>query len=170
MRHTTKISVFICTTLLLAGCAVSVNLPEGFDGTIPENANRVDVTSEQSVKELFDSMQEWLPAQGFAIESANEVSRTIETSGAEIGQRTRMKIKLRIRPHESGGSQMEAIGTWSSDVEESTFSSASQNISSEEKNWYVASWSGKTRSSYAYSKLIGTFHDLPSIDQRYVKQ
>ncbi|MFK7848378.1 MAG: hypothetical protein AB8G77_24025 [Rhodothermales bacterium] len=169
MHITTKICAFICTTLFLAGCAISVNLPDGFDGTIPEKANRVDVTSEQSVEELFETLQEWLPAQGFSIESANELSRTIETTSAEIGQRTRMKIKLRISPHELG-SHMEAIGTWSSDVEESTFSAASQNVSSEENDWYVATWSGKTRSSYAYSQLITTFHDLPAIDKRYVKQ
>lgn len=169
MRRYTKHSAFICAFLLFAGCAIAVNLPEGFDGTIPEKANRVDMVSEQSVEEFFESIQAWLPAQGFAIASANELSRIIETTSTEIGQRTRMKVKLRISPHESGA-RMEAIGTWSSDVEESTFSAASQNVSSEENDWYIATWSGKTRSSYAYSQLIALLYEFPAIERRYVKQ
>ena len=159
----------LCTALVFAGCAIPVNLPDGVEGQIPDGANRLDVISDQSVEDLFGSVQEWLTAQGFPIESADEISRTIDTQSADIGQRTSMKIRMRINPYERGA-KLEAIGSWSSDVEEATFDSSSDGVSSEEVDWWPAVWQGSDRASYAYAKLVTAFHDMPSIEKRYEVQ
>ncbi|MEM8487185.1 MAG: hypothetical protein AAF564_16650 [Bacteroidota bacterium] len=169
MRYPKSILLLAAFALLVSACSVPANLPEGFDAEIPKGANRVDLISDKSVEDLFNDLQQWLPAQGFAIEDANEVTRTIETGVTDIGQRSTMKIKLRINPYERGA-KMEAIGTWSSDVEEATYASASENVSSEEVDWWPATWEGENRASYAYARLINAFYDMPATEKRYVKQ
>lgn len=159
----------LCVAVLFTSCSIPISLPEGVEGNIPDGANRIDVISEQSVEDLFASVQEWLPAQGFAIEDANDVSRTIETVAADIGQRTTMKITMRINPYERGA-RLEAIGSWSSDVEEATFASASEGVSSEEVDWWPAVWQGSDRASYAYAKLITAFHEMPAQEKRFEVQ
>ncbi len=161
--------LFLSVLTLFAGCAIPINLPEGVEGQIPDGANRVDIISDQPVDELFDSVQNWLIQQGHPVEIADDISNTIETSTTDIGQRTSLKIKLRISPYERG-SKIEAIGSWNSDVEEATFASASEGVSSEEMDWWPAIWQGPSRASYAYSMLVTTFHDMPAKETRYVKQ
>ncbi len=147
--------------MLFPACSTPINLPEGFDAEIPNGANRIDLISDKSVEDFFDELQTWLPANGFPIEDANEVTRTIETGIADIGQRRTMKIKLRVNPYERGA-KMEAIGSWSSDVEEATYASASEGISSEEVDWWPAIWQGETGGSYAYAQLINAFYEMPA--------
>ncbi len=169
MQYSKSFLLLAVFALFLSACSAPVTLPDGFDAEIPEGANRVDLFSDKSVEDLFSDLESWLPAQGFSIESANEVTRTIETQITDIGQRSTMKIKLRINPYERG-SKMEAIGTWSSDVEEATFASASEGVSSEEIDWWPAVWKGENRASYAYARLINAFYDMPAAEKRYVKQ
>lgn len=169
MQYSKSFSFLAVFALLVSACSVPVNLPEGFDAEIPSGANRVDLISDKTVEGLFNDLQTWLPAQGFTIEEANEVTRTIETGITDIGQRSTMKIKLRINPYERGA-KMEAIATWSSDVEEATFASASEGVSSEEVDWWPAVWEGENRASYAYARLINAFYDMPATEKRYVKQ
>ncbi len=76
---------------------------------------------------------------------------------------------MRINPYERGA-KLEAIGSWSSDVEEATFDSASDGVSSEEVDWWPAVWQGQSRASYAYAKLVNTFHEMPAKEKNYVKQ
>lgn len=159
----------LCVLVFAAGCAIPVNLPENFDGQIPEGANRFDLISELSVDQMFDQVQKQLESEGFAVKSAEKVSSIIETEGADIGQRTAMRIKLRIQPYERG-SRLEAIATWTSDVEESALGAASGNVTSEEEDWWAASWQGKTRASYAYARLVSTFYEMPALERKYVKQ
>ncbi len=163
------IYVFLFASALLVGCSIPINLPEGVEDQIPDGANRVDVISDQSVEELYEAALAWLPTKGFVIEDANEVSRTIETNGAEVGQRTTMKIKLRVNAYERGA-KLEAIGSWSTDVEEATFDSAAEGISGEDIDWYPAVWQSSARGSYAYAQLANTFHEIPAAEKRYVKQ
>lgn len=174
MRQQTLPVTLLCAiaigiAVFSAGCAIPISLPEGVESQIPDGANRVDIITDQSVDELFTSVQEWLTAQGYSTETANDVSRTIDTNSADIGQRTSMKIRLRINPYERG-SKLEAIGSWSSDVEEATFASASDGVSSEEIDWWPAMWQGSDRASYAYAKLVSAFHDMPAQEKHYVKQ
>ena len=162
--------VLICAVFLFAGCAsVTITLPEGVKDQIPQGANRIDVITDQTVDELYNSIQQWLPAQGFTIESANEITRRVETAPGEIGQRSRLKLTLRVNPYERG-SRLEAIGMWTSDIEEATYESAGTGVSGEDKDWFAAIWTGAGRSSYAYAKLVEIFYDMPATEKRYIKQ
>ena len=168
MQRIVKLTL-VLFAFVFAGCSISMNLPDGVEDQIPNGANRLEVITDKSVEETYEDVQAWLTSKGYPTETADEVSRTIDTMPAEIGQRTTLKIKLRINPYERG-SIMEVLGTWSSDVEEATYDTASQGLSSEEVDWWPAVWQGKTRASYAYAQLINTFHDMPTREVRYTKQ
>ncbi len=159
------------TLFLLSACSITSELPNGVEGQIPENANRVDVYSDQPVDRMFTELQQWLPGNGFPIKDTNEVTRRIDTEGADIGQRTTMRITLRVIPH-TNGSKMEAIGSWSTDVEETQYdASSAAGVSAEQVDWYPAIWQGgSNRSSFAYAQLVTLFHEMPAMDRVYVKQ
>lgn len=157
----------ICLTCI--GCAVTVDLPQEKIDQIPDNANRVDVYTDDMMGDTFEKVKVFLTENGFTIKDENALSHRLETDLKEAGQRTKFGVTLRVAPIDNG-SKIEAIGTWSSDVEEATFASASQGTTSEDMDFWQAVWGGSSRSNYAYSQLVLLFDQYPAREVRYVKQ
>jgi hypothetical protein len=121
------------------------------------------------IDETYANVKMYLFDRGYTIRDENEVSHRFETNLVEVGQRTKLSVTLRVSPIDNG-SKIEAIGTWSSDVEESTLEMASQNVSAEDQEFALATWGGTNRSSYAYSQLVLLFDNYPAREIQYVKQ
>ncbi len=159
--------LLICLTSI--GCAVTVDLPQEKIDQIPPEANRVDLYTDDMIGDSFEKVKVFLTENGFTIKEENELFHRLETNLKEAGQRTKFGITLRVAPIDNG-SKIEAIGTWSSDVEEATFASASQGTTSEDMDFWQATWGGSSRSNYAYSQLVLLFDKYPAREIRYVKQ
>lgn len=152
-------------------CTITSELPAGVEEQLPENANRVDVVTDQEVDLLFTNIQRFLTDHGYAITEANDLTHRIDTEWADIGNRTTMRITMRVVPHQAG-SKLEAIGLWSTDVEESSYDATNAaGVSVEHVDWWPASWQGGgDRSSFAYASLVTLLHELPATERNYVRQ
>ena len=154
---------------LIAGCAVTSDLPQDKIDQIPDGANRVDVYSDLSVEELSNQVKQFLIERDFGIAEESEITRRVETTGKDVGQRTMLKIVFRTSPYEQG-SKLEAIGSWSSDVEEFNIPGSDDRVSSEDTDVYQVVWTGSGRGSFAYAQMVKLFDAFPSREVRYVKQ
>ena len=154
---------------LMAGCAVSVNLPQEKIDQIPPGANRIDLYSDLPVDELNEQIKQFLTERGFPIREEDTINRRVETAARDIGQRTSLYIVYRTSPYESG-SKLEAIGVWSSDVEEFNIPEPDQRVAAEDMDAYQVTWTGAGRSSYAFSQMVLLFDEFPAREIRYVKQ
>ena len=164
-----RLPLVLVFSLALAGCAVTADIPQEKLAMIPDNANRIDVFTDKEVDASMEEVTQFLGDHGFRIKSKDDISKRIDTEHIEVGSRTKLRLTMRLLPI-PGGSKIELVGAWSTDVEEATFESAGTGVSVEEQNWYPVVWQSAPRADLAYGEMIKLFDDYPATEIKYVKQ
>ena len=156
----------ILAVLLFAGCSIKSTLSEEMAANIPEGANTVFVRSTENADTLYARTKRLLMELEFTIKEENDISRRIVTNPKRLGQNTGIAITLRTSTV-PGGAEVEALGQWSTNVEEGNMGTVGRDISGQDEDWYRATWMKSARDSYAFGEMVNMFQPVADNGFRY---
>lgn len=156
----------LLAVLFFAGCSIKTTLSEDLAADIPDGANTVFVKSTESADTLYARTKRMLMEMEFTFREENDISRRIVTNPKRLGQNTGIAITLRTTTV-PGGAEVEALGQWSTNVEEGNMGTVGIEISGQDEDWYRATWMKSARDSYAFGEMVSLFQSVADNGFRY---
>ena len=104
-------ATFVLFTLLLTSCVTTSNIPTEVSSEIPDDANAIELYSNESSSDFYKTVYQHLASEGFSISQENSEMGTLSTGFKEVGQETTLKIDVFVEKG-NNGSKATLRGSW----------------------------------------------------------
>lgn len=102
---------FVLFALIFTSCVTTSNIPTEVFSEIPDDANAIELYSNESSSDFYKTIYQHLASEGFSISQENNEMGTFSTGFKEVGQETTLKIDVFVEKNDNG-SKATLRGSW----------------------------------------------------------
>lgn len=147
--------------LLLTGCvSAGKMIDDDVAASIPRGANVVELRSDLSPGDLYNDLYEHLARSGYEIMQSDDGRGTLSTAPRDIGEDTRLAIRVFVEEDEAG-SRASMRGTWGVSGTFGAGFSAALGASVNDGAADPAVWKGSGRPALAFGRMAEVASRLP---------
>lgn len=103
--------IFVFLAFLFTSCVTTSNIPTDVSSEIPDDANVIELYSNESPSDFYKTIYRHLASEGFSFAQENADMGTFSTEFKHIGQDTVLKISTFIEESDNG-SIAKLRGSW----------------------------------------------------------
>lgn len=158
---------FVLFALLFTSCVTTSNIPIEVSSEIPDDANAIELYSNETSADFYETIYKHLASKGFSISQENSDMGTLSTEFKEIGQETTLKMDVFVEESENG-SKATLRGSWGVTTSMGAGITAATGSSLGGTSAERASWDQSGRPKVAFGEMAVIANDIEHQQLEYI--
>ena len=160
-------ATFVLFVLILSSCVTTSNIPTEVSTEIPDDANAIELYSNDSPSDFYKTIYQHLASEGFSISQENSEMGTLSTGFKEVGQETTLKIDVFVENNDNG-SKATLRGSWNVTSSMGAGITAATGASLGGTSAERASWDQSGRPKVAFGEMAVIAKDIEYQQLEYI--
>lgn len=159
--------LFVVSAIFLTSCVTTSNIPTEVSSEIPDDANAIELYSNESSSDFYKTIYQHLASEGFSISQENSEMGTLSTGFKEVGQETTLKIDVFVEKN-NNGSKATLRGSWNVTSSMGAGITAATGASLGGTSAERASWDQSGRPKVAFGEMAVIAKDIKHQKIEYI--